>query len=71
MKQNSNSKSIKPTDKVCMNCKYLIWSVGVGVGVLCKCESNRIKDGTSSKYFAVPNRRYTCEYFEIKNKESE
>jgi len=66
-----NNKPIQPTDKVCMNCKYLIWGVGVGVGVFCICESNRIKDGTSDKWFRVPNRRYTCEYFEIKNKECE
>jgi len=66
-----NNKPIKPEDKVCMNCKYLNWSVGVGAGVFCKCESNRIENGTSDKYFAVPSRRYICEYFEIKNKESE
>jgi len=66
-----NNEPIKSTDKVCMNCKYLIWAVGVGAAVLCKCESNCIIDGISSKYFTVPNRRYTCEYFEIKNEESE
>ena len=46
--------------KICMNCKYLIWAVGVGQGL--KCSRVRKDD----RYEAIPHRDHTCELFEFK-----
>jgi hypothetical protein len=32
---------IKPEDKVCYNCKFLFWGVGIGMGIRCNNENNR------------------------------
>ena len=63
-KSNKNSKNnldkIDQDEKVCYNCKYFLWLVGIGQGI--RCEKNRV-NGLPSM---VPNRRYTCELFEKK-----
>ena len=61
----NNMKDIKPTDKVCMNCKFRLWGVALGVGVLCSHDKNR----KNEKMMQLPSRRYTCEYFEMRKEE--
>ena len=48
-------QNLSPEEKVCFNCKFLIWSVGLGLGVRCAA-----RDG-----FRMPSTRsYTCELFQ-------
>jgi hypothetical protein len=49
---------IKPDEKVCYNCKYLAWLIGVGQGLRC---SHPLKE---PKNQLVPSRTHTCELFE-------
>jgi hypothetical protein len=55
-----NNENPKPEEKVCFNCKYMLWMVGVGQGV--KCELDK-KD--------IPSRFYSCDRFEYKIKINE
>lgn len=54
--------NIKPEEKVCYNCKYLVWSIGVGQGLRCG------NDNKEKKYEMISNSRHTCELFEINPK---
>ena len=49
-------------EKVCNNCRYMLWLVGVGVGVKCGNDKNKV-DG---KLDNIPSRQHTCEYFIMK-----
>jgi hypothetical protein len=53
-----NSKNVqnpKPDEKVCFNCKFLIWSIGIGRGIRCSA-----RDG-----FRMPSfKSYTCDNFQ-------
>jgi len=49
-------------EKVCNNCKHMLWLVGAGQGVKCSNDRNKV-DG---KLYNIPNRQHTCEYFEKK-----
>lgn len=51
---------IKKTDKVCYNCRYLAWLIGVGQGLRCGHPSKR-EEGKKAPL--VPSRDYTCELF--------
>jgi hypothetical protein len=52
---SKNIQNPKPEEKVCWNCKSLIWSVGIGRGIRCSA-----RDG-----FRMPNSKsYTCEKFQ-------
>jgi len=42
-----------PDEKVCFNCKYMLWMVGVGQGVKCKLDFKNI-----------PSRYHSCDKFE-------
>jgi hypothetical protein len=42
-------------EKVCFNCKSMLWMVGIGQGVKCSLTMKN-----------VPNRYFTCEKFEFK-----
>lgn len=48
----------QPEEKVCFNCKHLLWMVGIGQGIKC---------GLDRK--SLPSRYYTCEKFEMKIKD--
>jgi len=50
---------IKPTDKVCANCIYLLRMIAIGQGIRCGYE-----DGN---YKPVPSFRHTCENFKNKH----
>ena len=49
-------------EKACNNCKYMLWMVGVGQGVKCRNDKNKV-DG---KLYNIPSRRHVCEYFKAK-----
>jgi len=44
-----------PNEKVCFNCKQMMWMVGLGLGLKCRLTSKNIE-----------NRRHTCDKFEFK-----
>jgi hypothetical protein len=46
-------------EKICKNCKHMLWLVGVGQGVKCSNDKNKV-DG---KLYNIPSRQHTCEYF--------
>ena len=55
-----NNENPKPEEKVCFNCKYMLWLVGVGQGVKCDLDKKNI-----------PSRSHTCDKFEYKRKNNE
>lgn len=61
-KNNSNKEidTIGPEEKVCFNCKHLLWMVGIGMGLRCS------QDREDNMYKLIPNRRHTCNLFENK-----
>ena len=61
-----NNKS-KPTDKICMNCEYLLWAIGAGQGLRCKHPDKR-EEGKSPY---INSRFGTCDLFEFKVKNVE
>jgi len=58
---NNVNKIEKPNadEKVCFNCKYMLWLVGVGQGLKCEIDKK-----------AIPSRFYTCDKFEFKIKKN-
>ena len=52
-KENSKPST---EEKVCMNCKHMLWLVGIGQGVKCRARD----------MYAIPNRWYSCEKFEYR-----
>ena len=59
-KQNNEIDQVGPEEKVCFNCKHMLWMVGVGMGVRCSI----IRENGLPKM--LPSRRYTCELFDKK-----
>lgn len=55
MKNSQKIKNPLPDEKVCFNCKNMLWMVGIGQGVKCILDK---KD--------IPNRYHTCEKFGFK-----
>ena len=55
MENSHKIENPKPDEKVCFNCKNLLWAVGVGQGVKCGLDK---KD--------IPNRFHSCDKFEFK-----
>ena len=49
-------------ERVCFNCKHMLWLVALGLGVRCKHPANNPGGGL----FPIPSRRYSCEHFESK-----
>ena len=60
MENTNKIENPQPDEKVCFNCKNMLWLVGVGIGV--KCELDK-KD--------IPNRFHSCDKFEFKIKSNE
>ena len=72
-----NTKTIIMPDKherVCYNCKYVLWLVGLGLGVRCGYEhitseeKEEKKSMIERKPTPIPHLRHTCERFEFKQK---
>jgi len=55
MAENKKIENPKPDEKVCFNCKNMLWMVGIGQGVKCKLDLKNI-----------PSRYHSCEQFEKK-----
>jgi hypothetical protein len=51
-------------DKVCYNCKYMSWLVGIGQGLKCGHPQKTDKPQT------IPSRYHTCDLFEKSKKEN-
>jgi hypothetical protein len=53
-------KKLKSEDKICKNCKYIVWMIGIGQGVKC--------NNTMSEYNnkLIPKISHTCNFFEKK-----
>lgn len=58
-----NTQEIKSDERVCYNCKHMLWMVGIGQGVRCGYVNKDI-----GKLPMIPHLRHTCDKFEIKVK---
>lgn len=59
-------ENIDPSEKVCYNCKHLLWMIAIGQGLRCGHP-----DKTPRGQF-VRSRRHTCEMFDPnKNKKND
>ena len=59
---------VGPQERVCMNCRYMHWAVGIGLGVRCEHQANYTDyDGPYEFYrqMLIPSRRFTCLHFEF------
>jgi hypothetical protein len=55
-----------PKERVCYNCKHMIWLVGVGQGVRCGFNSSPNKMPP-----IIPSLRHTCNKFKFNNEQPE
>lgn len=53
----------KPEEPVCYNCRYVMWLVAIGQGVLCKHPEN----AHNGKPMLIHSLRQTCQYFRPKH----
>lgn len=60
MEKDNKASNPNPDEKVCFNCKYMLWMVGLGQGVKCDIDKSNI-----------PNRFHTCPKFEFKPQNNE
>lgn len=51
----------RPEEKVCYNCRHMLWMVGIGQGVRCGYEKENKKTPPM-----IPHLRHTCDKFEFK-----
>lgn len=58
----SNHIDIKPDEKVCFNCKHMLWMVGIGAGVRCGYAAD-----SKTLIPMIPHLKHTCDKFENKN----
>jgi len=64
MNQNKPTiREIKPEDKICFNCKYMLWAVALGYGVRCTHPDTYL---LGDRPPMIPNRFHTCDLFEYK-----
>ncbi len=45
--------------KICKNCKYLLWMIGIGQGLRCGYDMKAT--------FQIPSSQHTCKNFKNKN----
>jgi hypothetical protein len=64
MPQNRPQKD----EKVCFNCRYMYWGVGVGQGVRCAHLEHREEN---DRLMVIPHLRHHCSFFVFKEVESE
>jgi hypothetical protein len=63
------NKNPEPHEKVCYNCKYMLWMVGIGLGVRCGYEYYLKEDKHLEIPKIIPHLKHTCNKFEFKVKE--
>ena len=74
MSKIPNAKFPAPTEKVCYNCRHMMWLVGIGQGVRCGYEFSINPSGSldfKTKVPIIPHLGHTCEHFEFRKKEKE
>lgn len=54
-------KNTKEKEKICANCKYIAWLIGVGLGLRCSHASKRVEGEMPP---LIPSRDYSCDLFE-------
>lgn len=54
----------KPDEKVCFNCKHMMWLVAIGLGVRCGYQVDYV-NGKLPKM--IPYLRHTCDNFKMKD----
>jgi len=57
-------EKFKKTDKICRNCKNVIWMVGIGQGIRCSYGYKYEKGMPPPP--KIPSGFHTCEHFELK-----
>ena len=63
-------RNIDASERVCYNCKYRLWLVGLGLGVRCGYEHFTAPSGSKTgKPTIIPHLRHTCEKFEFSKQE--
>ncbi|MGA1198428.1 MAG: hypothetical protein ACO36I_18220 [Candidatus Latescibacterota bacterium] len=62
------SKRPEKDEKVCYNCKYMFWGVGVGQGVRCWHPEHREEN---DKLMVIPHLRYSCDLFAWKENQTQ
>mgnify|MGYP003333181790 CR=1 FL=1 len=69
----SNKQITYPSleERVCFNCKYMIWLVALGLGVRCGYKDPSKDSKTIKSLPLLPGLRHTCDNFEFKKKENE
>ena len=58
---------VDPAEKVCMNCRHMLWQVGVGLGVRCKHPANFTDCTGFYRQMFIPSRRFSCQHFESRH----
>jgi hypothetical protein len=65
-----NDSPIRLDEKVCYNCKYRLWLVGLGLGVRCGYEHFKNEDDSTKPAIPIiPHLRHTCNKFEFRNED--
>jgi hypothetical protein len=68
MSTKNNHLDIKPDEKVCFNCKHIIWLVALGQGVRCGYDFYK---NNNKVLFPISHLRHTCDKFENKKYKDE
>lgn len=59
----------KPHERVCYNCKYMLWMVGIGMGVCCGYEYHTKGDKHVGMPEKIPHLGHTCDKFKFRNED--
>ena len=59
------TEGYKQEEKICVNCKHLIWMVGIGQGLKCGHPSKATKSGLPK---SIPSKFHSCKSFQSKEK---
>jgi O-acetyl-ADP-ribose deacetylase (regulator of RNase III) len=57
-----------PHERICANCKYMCWMVGIGQGVTCRHPEYPRRDRRGSPQ--IPSLQHSCEHFEFKKRKA-
>lgn len=69
---NKDTDRPKPEEKVCYNCKHMLWMVAIGLGVRCGYEIEGRPKMTmipNLRHPWIPNLRHTCDNFRPKKQD--
>lgn len=64
----SKTGEIGGEERVCFNCRHLLWGVALGVGLRCTEPRNHDKSSGEMPPM-VPSSRHTCDWFEFRNQQ--